>query len=309
MKYRFGFDYDFKFSKDETVLIIGKEGETQIFERSPNADDETGWPWWPWPHGVDRVEFRGNVIAQGNIDYAFSIEGLRSIDFTGFDTSRVTSMRGLFKDYCSLESLDLSSFDTSNVTDMSEMFSFCEGIESLDLSSFDTSKVTDMSRMFYASTDFKDINLDSFDTSNVVNMSGMFAGYAGETLDLSNFDTSKVTDMSHMFWSCENLSSLDISHFDVSKVTDMKSMFSCCDKLEDLKVPFLLDDTNCDWSSDRIEKVNDNNQNGKEHVGGERLIAAFDEQRLADLNALAAEKGLVTEDEELDQFIDSVFGE
>ena len=284
MKYRFGFDYDFKFSNDETVLIIGKEGETQIFERSPDADDETGWPWWSWPHGIDRVEFRGDVIAQGNIDYAFSIEGLYSIDFTGFDTSRVTSMRGLFKDYCSLEPLDLSGFDTSNVTDMSEMFSFCEGIESLDLSGFDTSKVTDMSRMFYASTDFKDINLDSFDTSNVVNMNGMF-------------------------WRCENLSSLDISHFDVSKVTDMKSMFSCCDKLEDLKVPFLLDDTNCDWSSDRIEKVNDNNQNGKEHVGNERLIVAFDEQRLVDLNALAAEKGLVTEDEELDQFIDSVFGE
>ena len=284
MKYRFGFDYDFKFSNDETVLIIGKEGETQIFERSPDADDETGWPWWSWPHGIDRVEFRGNVIAQGNIDYAFSIEGLYSIDFTGFDTSRVTSMRGLFKDYCSLEPLDLSGFDTSNVTDMSEMFSFCEGIESLDLSGFDTSKVTDMSRMFYASTDFKDINLDSFDTSNVVNMNGMF-------------------------WGCENLSSLDISHFNVDNVSDMKEMFSYCDRLEDLKTPFLLDDTNCDWSSDRIEKVNDNNQNGKECAGNERLIAGFDEQKLADLNALAAEKGLVTEDEELDQFIDSVFGE
>ena len=252
MKYRFGFDYDFKFSNDETVLIIGKEGETQIFERSPDADDETGWPWWSWPHGIDRVEFRGNVIAQGNIDYAFSIEGLYSIDFTGFDTSRVTSMRG--------------------------------GIESLDLSGFDTSKVTDMSRMFYASTDFKDINLDSFDTSNVVNMNGMF-------------------------WGCENLSSLDISHFNVDNVSDMKEMFSYCDRLEDLKTPFLLDDTNCDWSSDRIEKVNDNNQNGKECAGNERLIAGFDEQKLADLNALAAEKGLVTEDEELDQFIDSVFGE
>ena len=271
MKYRFGFDYDFKFSNDETVLIIGKEGETQIFERSPDADDETGWPWWSWPHGIDRVEFRGNVIAQGNIDYAFSIEGLYSIDFTGFDTSRVTSMRGLFKDYCSLEPLDLSGFDTSNVTDMSEMFSFCEGIESLDLSSFDTSKVTDMSRMFYASTDFKDINLDNFDTSNVVNMRGMF-------------------------WGCENLSSLDISHFNVDNVSDMKEMFSYCDRLEDLKTPFLLDDTNCDWSSDRIEKVNDNNQNGKECAGNERLIAGFDEQKLADLNALAEEKGLATAD-------------
>lgn len=36
---------------------------------------------------------------------------------------------------------------------------------------------------------------------------------------------------------------------------------------------------------------------------------SINEQRFADLNALAAEKGLATEDEELDQFIDSVFGE
>lgn len=62
-------------------------------------------------------------------------------------------------------------------------------------------------------------------------------------------------------------------------------------------------------SQEDIEKAIKFMQNGKEHAENERLIAEFDEQRLADLNALAAEKGLATEDEELDQFIDSVFGE
>ena len=252
MNYRFGFDHTFKFPENEVVLIIGKEGETQIFEGLPDIDGKTCWPWSFFPQNIDRVEFRGNVIAQGNIDYAFAIEGLHSIDFTGFDTSRVTSMRGLFRDDYCFRSLDLSGFDTSNVTNMSEMFSQCDYLESLDLRSF---------------------------------------------------DTSKVTDMSYMFVGCEELKSLDLSSFDKSNVVNMEGMFSYCDKLEDLKAPFLLDDTNCDWPLDRIEKVNDNNQNGKEHT------AEFDEQRLADLNALAAEKGLSTleSDEPVDEDTYDVF--
>lgn len=264
MNYRFGFDHTFKFPKDETVLIIGKEGEAQIFEGLPDINGKTRWPWSFFPQNIDRVEFRGNVIAQGNIDYAFAIEGLGSIDFTGFDTSRATSMRGLFRDGYCLESLDLSGFDTSNVTDMAEMFAECDCLESLDLRSFDTSKVTDMSRMFFA---------------------------------------------------CENLKSLDLSSFDKSNVVNMEEMFSWCDNLEDLKAPFLFADTNVDGVKEQhivgnqgvpqedTEKAIKFMQNGKKHA------AEFDEQRLADLNALAAEKGLATEDKELDQFTDSMFGE
>lgn len=49
-------------------------------------------------------------------------------------------------------------------------------------------------------------------------------------------------------------------------------------------------------SQEDIEKAVKFMQNGKEHAENERLIAEFDEQRLADLNALAEEKGLATED-------------
>ena len=49
-------------------------------------------------------------------------------------------------------------------------------------------------------------------------------------------------------------------------------------------------------SQEDIEKAVKFMQNGKEHAENERLIAEFDEQRLADLNTLAEEKGLATED-------------
>ena len=47
-------------------------------------------------------------------------------------------------------SLDLSGFDTSSVTDMSGMF-FGSQATSIDLSSFDTSNVNDMSGIFTSS--------------------------------------------------------------------------------------------------------------------------------------------------------------
>ncbi|MBR6192842.1 MAG: BspA family leucine-rich repeat surface protein [Treponema sp.] len=162
---------------------------------------------------------------------------LRTIDFSGFDTSSVTNMRSMFYECSGLTSLDLSGFDTSSVTDMCLMFSGCYRLTSLDLSSFDTSSVTNMSSMFFYCAFLTSLDLSGFDTSNVTNMSYMFSWFGSlsnlsgfgslTSLDLSGFDTSNVTNMSSMFSYC-GLTSLDLSNFDTSSVTDMSSMFENC---------------------------------------------------------------------------------
>ena len=48
-----------------------------------------------------------------------------------------------------LKSLDLSGWKTSNVENMNGMFGFCKSLESLDLSGWDTSKAKTMNDMFY----------------------------------------------------------------------------------------------------------------------------------------------------------------
>ena len=40
----------------------------------------------------------------------------------GFDTSKVTTMKGMFEHGLNLYDLDLSTWDVSQVTDMSDMF-------------------------------------------------------------------------------------------------------------------------------------------------------------------------------------------
>ena len=95
------------------------------------------------------------------------------IDFSKFDTSKVSNMYGMFRN-SNFKYLDLRSFDTSEVTTMEKMFSGCRAI-SIDLSSFDTSKVINMQQMF--SETYKLISLD-----------------------ISNFNFDKGEEFSQMFY-------------------------------------------------------------------------------------------------------------
>ena len=173
-----------------------------------------------------------------------------SIDFTNFDTSKVTNMASMFYEtqtpvldvsnfdtsrvinmYCMFyktiaTTLDVSRFNTSKVYNMRGMFGESK-VTSLDLTNFDTSKVTNMKSMFYKSN-VTTLNLSNFNTAKVTDMSYMF-GYASATaLDLSNFDTRNVTNMNSMFTHAK-ATTLDISSFDTSKVTDMSYMFQTFD--------------------------------------------------------------------------------
>lgn len=91
------------------------------------------------------------------------------------NTSKVTTMHGMFLSCTSLKSLDLSAFETSNVEDFGYMFWKCNRLESLDVSSFDTSAATNMHAMFTLCNKLKTIDLTNFETANVKRMSYMFS--------------------------------------------------------------------------------------------------------------------------------------
>ena len=169
-----------------------------------------------------------------------------SIDFTNFDTSKVTNMASMFYEtqtpvldvsnfdtsrvinmYCMFyktiaTTLDVSNFDTSNVTDMSYMFGYASAA-TLDVSNFSTSNVTNMKGMFWA-TKVKSLDLSNFNTSNVTIMDSMFFNSQVTTLDVSSFDTSKVISMSSMFYGTK-VTTLDLSNFNTSNVTNMSGLF------------------------------------------------------------------------------------
>jgi len=184
---------------------------------------------------IVHIQANGKIYANENSDFMFAylhhltaIEGMENLD-----TSKVTSMKGMFVNCNALTNVDLSHFDTSNVTDMSFMFSANADapsstlkIATLSLENFNTSKVTNMSNMFNGCTNLLSLDLSSFDTSNVTNMSYMFCGCSSLiNLDINHFNTSNLVDMSYMFLGCSCFSTSDISHFDTSNVTNMSGLF------------------------------------------------------------------------------------
>jgi hypothetical protein rflaF_14162 len=161
---------------------------------------------------------------------------LESLDLSSFDTSSVTTMKGMFSGLASIKSLTLSNFDTRNVIDMANMFYWMKEISSLDLSNFNTEKVTDMSGMFGGMLSLKNLNISSFDTKNVTTMANMFANTMlnslNNGLDLSSFSSQKLVNTERMFVSSSYIKTIYTSlNFNLDSVTRSSDMFLYCTKL------------------------------------------------------------------------------
>lgn len=218
---------------DGNMVIKPTSGEECTLANSTSAASRS---YHPHRSSIITIKFEDKVYANTYATSLFyGMPNLIEIDFSNFDTSKVTSMRSMFNAASSLTSLDLSGFDTSNVTTMYTMFSGASSLTNLDLSSFDTGSVTTMYSMFSGTNSLTNLNLSSFDTSNVTDMSRMFYGASSLVdLDLSNFNTGNVTNMSEMFRNASSLTELDLSNFDTSNVTNMQRMFNGVSSLNSL---------------------------------------------------------------------------
>ena len=179
-----------------------------------------------------RVEI-GNAISPISTSWWFGmLQNCTSMDLSKMNTSRVTTMRGMFY-YCDhLGAVDVSHFDTENVTDMGQMFMTCKLLTTLAVDSFDTSKVTKMNSMFSNCEGLQSLDISNFNTANVDQMDQMFNRCRNlGVIDVSNFDVSKVTSLRLVFDGCLSVQTLDLSNWDTSIVTNLYSTFNSCTSL------------------------------------------------------------------------------
>ena len=185
--------------------------------------------------GENTLKIQFNKELENSSLLFFKCSLLSSLDFSHFDSSKITKMNYLFSECSSLESLNLFDFNTMNVTDMSYMFTKCHSLLELKLSNFKTNNVTDMKNMFQVCSSLVELDLSNFNTTNVIDMSWMFNLCCSlRTLNINNFNTIKVKYMIGMFNKCSSLISLNISNFKTNNVINMKNMFSECSSLKTL---------------------------------------------------------------------------
>ena len=115
---------------------------------------------------------------------------VKSIDFTLFDSSKVTNMDNLFKGCSELDEIDFTNFNTTFVTSMASMFSGCSKLIELDISLFDTSSVIDMHDMFYGCEQLKLIDLYDTKMDKIITAHNMFK----HNDNLKYIDLLKVKD-------------------------------------------------------------------------------------------------------------------
>lgn len=206
------------------------------------------------------------IIGYGDDSLDYSEGGteckVEEIDFTGLDTSKVTSMKGMFNKNPYIKKINFGDIDTSNVTDMYKMFCECKNLEEitfgknfttknvknmrgmffycnnlkrLDLTCFDTSNCEEMGYMFYRCQNIESLDVSKFDTSKCTNMEYMFGNMRNlKNIDMRSFNTATCSNMQYMFYRNHELEKLDLSSFDTSNVRNMSFMFYCCYKLKEI---------------------------------------------------------------------------
>ena len=168
--------------------------------------------------------------------YLERIEGLNT-----WNTSQVTDMTNFFNGCGALTEIDVSSFDTSNVTNMEAMFrnfglevpnSKLKRIKGIE--NFDMSKVTNMKIMFQGNGLLKSLDLSGWNASKVTNMNSTFANCGElEFINISNINFNNVTDASNCFGNCFKLATIEgVENLITPKQTWLESIFKNCYKLK-----------------------------------------------------------------------------
>lgn len=230
----------------------GKQFEKVVFAQSfSNYRPTTTYKWFYNQSELKTFTNIRYLITDDVSDMSYMFyhcDSLKSLDVSGFNTSKVTDMKHMFKECISLTELDVSGWDTGKVNNMQSMFNNCKSLTSLDVSGWNTGKVDKMDRLFSGCKAITNLDVSGWNTGKVEYMQYMFYDCSGLTnLDVSGWNTSNVKWMSHMFDYCISLTSLDVSGWDTSNVTEMGFLFYECRSLTELDVS--------GWNTSNVEII------------------------------------------------------
>ena len=162
-------------------------------------------------------------FALTNTSYMFyECSNITEINFSLFDSSKVTKMFSMFRDCASLTSINFNNFSVSKVKQMNYMFSGCNSLIELDLSNFTAYEIEDMDYMFANCSSLVSVKfLKYISASSLSWIQYMFYGCSSLTsLDLKNLHTNNVRYMEYMFYNCTNLEYINFPNLDTTRLSN-----------------------------------------------------------------------------------------
>ncbi len=147
----------------------------------------------------------GKLVTEATTDVSgmFSYSNITYLDLSDFDFSNVENMFNMFAKMSAIESIIFpDDINTSKVTTMAGLFNDCPNLRNADVSNFDTTNVKDMNGMFRFTPMLANVDVSGFDTSSLEGaIESMFSKNGTAVLDLTTFDTSRINIMRNLFLS------------------------------------------------------------------------------------------------------------
>lgn len=177
----------------------------------------------------------------------------RNVIVSGFDTSKVKKMSGLFY-YSCIEELDLRGLNTSNVEDMccfllgakikniigldklnvrqvrnmaGMLARFSTNTALLDLSSWKVNNVTNVKNFSFGCT-LHDVVMDGLEFSSLKAMNDMFYSASLDSLTFKNIK-APVAETSDNMFNLSVIGDLDVINFELPQAKEVSSTFYCLD--------------------------------------------------------------------------------
>ena len=184
-----------KFVYDETNY--GTKGTDWFSVAEAEAQDPGSTPpWWNLRNAVTKVLFDGSFAGYqpGHCAWFLSFAKLATVEgLENLDVSEAESLAYMFSQCESLTSLDLSGFNTAKVTSMSGMFYGCKNLKTILVSdAFTTAAVTASGLMFSNCTALKGGNGTAFDSSKVDKTYARIDGKDGQPGYFTRAPTAKA---------------------------------------------------------------------------------------------------------------------
>lgn len=189
-------------------------------------------------------------------NYLFNANStIESVDLSGADMSRATSMQGMFYQASSLKTLKMEDVNASSVTNVRYLFYQASALEEIDLSGSDLSSLTSFAYSnpgnrynptpFHTMYNLKKVDLSNLNTASLTVADSFFTIDGNnwnnqnhlEEIDVTNWNTENVTSFRSTFTHCGENGAITITGLETlktGKATDFTSMFQSCDNVTDL---------------------------------------------------------------------------
>lgn len=173
--------------------------------------------------------------------YVSSNSDKLTVNVTGWNTSKVTSMASMFQNFRFSSNpekmvIGMENWNTSSLKNLSSTF-YQHTLNRIDISGWDVSNVTSMYFAFYAGYDVHELILPA--NSKTTKCTDFFACFEftnalNEITNFESIDVSNATRLTRFFKKCWSLQKVDLSHWNTSKVTTNVTEFMAETALETL---------------------------------------------------------------------------